>query len=513
MATPQEKLAEALEALKVLQDKEQVAIKSSDLVRDHRERLLKAGFITPVMKGWYIPSRPEETGDGETTAWYASFWEFCAAYLKDRFDDKWSLSPEQSVLIHAGSRVVPNQLIIRAPGARNNITNLAHGTSILEVRAQIAEGNALELIDNLQVFKLPYALINSTEKFFKFYATDARAALAQIKDASELLTILLEGGHTTIAGRLAGALRTIDRGRIADDIIKAMRAAGHTVVERNPFEDDINISLPVREPSPYVSRIHANWHTMREGVITAFPESPGIPIDKATYLKEVDEIYVTDAYHSLSIEGYRVTPELVERVRSGDWNPDQLEADRQRRVEIAARGYWLAFNEVKKSIEKVLDSQNAGDVTDHDHGDWYRALFGPSVEANILEAADLEGYRNDQVFIRNSKHVPLKKEAVLDCMPALFGNLREEKHPAVRTVLGHWIFVYIHPYMDGNGRLGRLLMNVMLASGGYPWTVVPVEQRTEYMEALEAASVKGDIIPFTRFLAGLVGRKRATPKD
>lgn len=65
-----------------------------------------------------------------------------------------------------------------------------------------------------------------------------------------------------------------------------------------------------------------------------------------------------------------------------------------------------------------------------DHGDWYRTLYGPSVDANILEAADLAGYRRDPVFIRNSKHVPLEKEAILDCMPALFERLREETHPA-----------------------------------------------------------------------------------
>lgn len=505
MATPQEKLAEALEALKDRQGKGQIAIKSSDLSRDHRERLLKAGFIKSVMKGWYIPSRPEEIGDGETTAWYASFWAFCAAYLKDRFGDEWSLSPEQSVLIHAGSRAVPDQLMIRAPGARNNITNLVHGTSILEIRAQIAAGNLLERVDGLQVFKLPHALINSTEKFFKSYPTDARAALARIKDASELLTILLEGGHSTVAGRLAGALRTIGQGRMADDIIKSMRAAGYTVNESNPFDDDINISLPGRQPSPYVNRIHTNWQTMRADIIAAFPEPPGIPTNKAAYLKKVDKIYANDAYHSLSIEGNRVTPELIERVRSGDWNPDQLEADRQRRDAMAARGYWLAFNEVKKSVERVLDKQNSGDVADNDHGDWYRALFSPSVEANILKAADLAGYRSDQVYIRNSKHLPLKKEAVLDCMPALFDHLREEEHPAVRTVLGHWVFVYIHPYMDGNGRMGRFLMNVMLASGGYPWTIIPVEKRSEYMAALEAASVNGDIVPFASFLGGLVG--------
>lgn len=48
-------------------------------------------------------------------------------------------------------------------------------------------------------------------------------------------------------------------------------------------------------------------------------------------------------------------------------------------------------------------------------------------------------------------HVPVNKVAILDCMPALFDYLREEDHAAVRTVLGHWILVYIHPYVAGNG--------------------------------------------------------------
>jgi Fic family protein len=71
-------------------------------------------------------------------------------------------------------------------------------------------------------------------------------------------------------------------------------------------------------------------------------------------------------------------------------------------------------------------------------------------------------------------------------------------------VLGHFIFVYIHPYIDGNGRMGRFLMNVMLAAGGYPWTMIPLEKRDTYMAALEEASVGQNIIPFADFLARLV---------
>ena len=89
-------------------------------------------------------------------------------------------------------------------------------------------------------------------------------------------------------------------------------------------------------------------------------------------------------------------------------------------------------------------------------------------------------------------------------MPSLFDLLAKEKESAVRAVLGHFIFVFIHPYGDGNGRIGRFLMNAMLASGGYPWTVVKVDDRNRYREVLGHASYGGDIRPFAQFLAECV---------
>jgi Fic family protein len=86
-------------------------------------------------------------------------------------------------------------------------------------------------------------------------------------------------------------------------------------------------------------------------------------------------------------------------------------------------------------------------------------------------------------------------------MPALFDLLEQEPEPGVRALLGHWLFGYIHPYPDGNGRIARFLMNAMLASGGYPWTVIRVEDRNAYLAALDSASVGGDIRPFAGFIA------------
>ncbi|PZQ93353.1 MAG: cell filamentation protein Fic, partial [Flavobacterium psychrophilum] len=174
---------------------------------------------------------------------------------------------------------------------------------------------------------------------------------------------------------------------------------------------------------------------------------------------------------------------------------------------MAARGYYQAFLQVKETITAILKGANSGKQVDKDHSKWYRQLFDPSVTAGLLKAADLAGYRNHQVYIGNSKHVPLNVDAMRDAMPVLFELLEEEPEPSVRAVLGHFIFVFIHPYMDGNGRIGRFLMNAMLASGGYPWTVIPVEKRTEYMHALEQASVGQDISSFATFLAYLVNER------
>lgn len=503
MATPSQKLADALKALQQLRAAGAVAIRSAELSRVHRERLVQRGFLEEVIKGWYIPAWPDETS-GESTSWYSSFWQFCSAYLNYLKGDAWCLSPEQSIALHTENMTVPKQLLVRATKARNNVTVLPHNTSILDIRANLPEPHQRAIKNGMRIFSLPAALVACRELSYIHSPTDMRAALAMVSDASEILAQLLSAGHSIIAGRLAGGFRNIGRERIADEIVAAMKAAGYDIRESDPFDQPTRFGFSSRERSPYVNRIGLMWQDMRQTVIDHFPEPPERRVDVAGYMKSIEDIYTTDAYHSLSIEGYRVTPELIKRVQKGSWAPRQNADDKETKNALAARGYWQATIAVRNSIERILAGENTGKIVEADHRGWYRELFSPGVAAGIHRPADLAGYRNTAVFIRKSKHVPPSKEAVRDAMPAFFQLLTEEQHPAVRAVLGHFIFVFIHPYVDGNGRMGRFLMNAMLASGGYPWAVIPLDKRQEYMAALEAASSEGDIKPFAQFLGALV---------
>jgi fido (protein-threonine AMPylation protein) len=273
------------------------------------------------------------------------------------------------------------------------------------------------------------------------------------------------------------------------------------IPQSDPFMPEQTFGALPASVSPIVGRIRAMWESMRAVVVDNFPKAPGLPENRDDYLAFVDDIYESDAYHSLSIEGYSVTPALIERVQRGDWDPDHHDVDRKNRDALAARGYWQAFQAVKLSVSEILGGGNPGALVRAAHRNWYRELSQPCVAAGLIPAGALAGYRNDAVYLRTSRYVPPRWEAVREAMPALFDLLEHETDAGVRAVLGHWLFGYIHPYPDGNGRMARFLMNAMLASGGYPWTVIRVEDRNAYLAALDRASIDAEIAPFATFIA------------
>src|SRR5882762_941078 len=452
LPSPNEKLAESLDVLEALQQGHQRVFRSDDLSRVHRERLMENGFLQEVMKGWLISSSPEARA-GESTPWHASFWEFCARYCDERFGEQWHLSPEQSLFLHGERTVIPDQLVVHSPKATNNDINLLFGTTLYDLKVvEMPATAALMVRDGLRLFSPAAALVRVPESFFMQYPVETQVVMASLADASDVLRFLLNGGHSAKAGYLAKAFRQTGRADLADEILRTMQGAGYDVRESSPFEAGHIFRRSRRPAAPIVGRMEMLWESMRGKVLAVFPKAPGLPTDNEAYLRYVSEIYRTDAYHSLSIEGYSVTPALVERVRQGGWDPEHDAGDRRNHDALAARGYWQSFQLVKKEVEKVIAGENAAALVRAVHNDWYRELFQPSVTAGLLEAGALAGYRNIPVFLRGSRYVPPRWEAVRDAMPAFFNLLEKEPEPAVRAVLGHWLFGYIHPYTDGHNR-------------------------------------------------------------
>ena len=112
--------------------------------------------------------------------------------------------------------------------------------------------------EGLRLFAPAAALIRVPEAFFQRYPVEAQVALSGIRDASDVLGRLLDGGHSAVAGRLAGAFRRLDRDEVADEIVSAMKAAGYDVRESDPFEAQQAFGAVNTAAAPIVGRLQAH---------------------------------------------------------------------------------------------------------------------------------------------------------------------------------------------------------------------------------------------------------------
>lgn len=112
-------------------------------------------------------------------------------------------------------------------------------------------------------------------------------------------------------------------------------------------------------------------------------------------------------------------------------------------------------------------------------------------------------YRKINVIISGAEHVPPNALRVPSDMEKLIGWHQAQGaalHPVERAARLHADFVKIHPFVDGNGRTARLLMNLELMKSGFPPVVLPVERRLQYYEALDTAHTKNDYEPFLQLI-------------
>lgn len=114
-------------------------------------------------------------------------------------------------------------------------------------------------------------------------------------------------------------------------------------------------------------------------------------------------------------------------------------------------------------------------------------------------------YRDVQVLISGSKHIPPQPLLVKDEVKKMFEWYEENKntlHPVELAAELHERLVTIHPFIDGNGRTARLLMNLVLLQNGFPIAILKGDSadRLKYYDVLEKAQVEGDKQPFMDFI-------------
>lgn len=120
-------------------------------------------------------------------------------------------------------------------------------------------------------------------------------------------------------------------------------------------------------------------------------------------------------------------------------------------------------------------------------------------------------YRTLQVYIRGTNWLPSKPEEVPKEMGYLlswYSKNKKKLHPLILTTYFHSAFETIHPFVDGNGRVGRLLMNLILHKNKYPMINIPNKEKYKYYRSLESSQLKGDLRPLVKFLFDLLKKEK-----
>jgi len=210
-----------------------------------------------------------------------------------------------------------------------------------------------------------------------------------------------------------------------------------------------------------------------------------LSVERVRRLREAMEIEFT--YHSNAIEGNRLTLRETQLViREG-----VTVGGKSVRDHLEAQNHPSAISYVESLKDRDLME---GDVLE-----LHRIIF-----SGVLESA--RGFRKSQVFVEGSDYMPPPAFEVPVLVKELLewlGKNPEELRPVEVAAVFHHRFVSIHPFDDGNGRVARLLMNLLLIRQGYPFTVVRNYDRRRYYDTLRKADA-GDLAPFVNFVGRCV---------
>ena len=254
-----------------------------------------------------------------------------------------------------------------------------------------------------------------------------------------------------------------------------------------------NWIIPDHANKPIDARKHLEKHY--KGIVYDFQRIDALKraIDNhrpfsATLVRSLHEkLLVEWTYHSNAIEGNTLTLSETKVVLEG------LTIGGKTMVEHLEA---INHREAILYIEQIISSK--GILTEYTIR---------NIHSLILQGIDKHNagaYRQENVLISGASHIPPKHYEVATLMEHLITEYRtrwESFHPVVRAMLLHGEFVKIHPFIDGNGRTARLLLNFELIRWGYPPVIIRKDQRATYYAALDTAHTTMQYGPFLELVA------------
>ena len=124
---------------------------------------------------------------------------------------------------------------------------------------------------------------------------------------------------------------------------------------------------------------------------------------------------------------------------------------------------------------------------------WHEILFSLHIDRSNLAGI----VRKGDIYIQGSKHVPpTYPQPLLDDLFWWYNEKKDKIHPVLLACLMHYRFEFIHPFSDGNGRMGRLLMNYILFKNNYLMFNIPAKIKLSYYHALERSDLSEDEMHF-----------------
>jgi len=218
------------------------------------------------------------------------------------------------------------------------------------------------------------------------------------------------------------------------------------------------------------------------------------PLSSLAVKKLRDQLKVEMTYNSNAIEGNKLTlRETFLVIKEG----------------LTIKGKSLEDHLEVKNHHEALEF--LCDLVEKDKTHLFSENLIRSLHQIVMRETDQEKagkYRNCNVLIAGAQHTPPEAIEVAPAMRSLvkwFKKKQTGMHPITVAALLHHKLVYIHPFVDGNGRVARLIMNLFLMQKGFPITIVLKNDRKKYYETLSLAD-KGKLTPFVNFIAQAVHR-------